>query len=112
MGGVSASREGGREKGGKNGGKKERPGQAGREEGGGWEIGSGEEEVERTVPESGSKASLYKIYTFLFPPSSFHGNIPFPQHHLLNRVTLTTPTPAALTTFSSVYRIKNKICGQ
>lgn len=75
---MRASREGGR-KGGKNGGKKERPGQAGREEGGGWETGSGEEEVERTVPGSGSQASLYKIYTFFFPPSSFHRNILSPS---------------------------------
>lgn len=58
------------------------PGEAwdrqGAEEGGVWEIRSGEE-VKRTAPGRGLEASLYKIYTFplsifprtiLFPPAS------------------------------------------
>lgn len=76
---MGAAREGG--------GKRERPGQAGRRRGRWLEAGSGEEEVKRTVPGRGSEASLYKIRTFFSLPSSFHGNIVFLLHHLLNKLT-------------------------
>lgn len=47
------------------------------EEGGIWEVGSGEE-VKRTAPGRGLEASLYEIYTSPPPPSIFPRTILFP----------------------------------
>ena len=94
-------------------------GRQGGAEGGCWEVGCREEEVKRTTPGRGLEHLHIKFIHFFFHLSSFQGNILFLLHHLLDRAILTTtrtphpsPSPAALTVFSSARRIKNKICGQ
>lgn len=67
-----------------------RPGGA---EGGGWEVGRGEEEVKRTAPGRGLEHLRIKFIHFFFHLSSFQGNILFLLHHLLDRATLTASPP-------------------
>lgn len=86
-------------------------GGVGGEEGGGWETGRGEEEVKRTAPERGSEASLYKIYIYISPPTSFSSCIIFLTGQPLLRSPPPTPalTTSPLTVELKIKYVDNKI---
>ena len=53
-------------------------GSQGGAEGGGWEVGRGEEEVKRTAPGRGLEHLCIKFIHFFFPSKQLSGKYSFP----------------------------------